>query len=310
MLSARASTTVCSAAVQFVTVAGYAWAMTSNTPEHEPNRTSAAPAGRIERIERAIKDDVAEAKAIAPLVDSAGTVQANVRSKLKRALPLLALAALGVTLLVSGVYEKLSLENLGRYHRELEVWVAHHPWLAALTIAGVLAVVISTGLPGGAVVVVAAGLFFGTVKGALISVVGDVAGATVLYVAARRLFDGGAGKPPALVEKIRAGFQDNPISFAFFIRLVPVFPYGACSVALAWLGCRFRLFFVASSLGVIPSTTVFAGLGAGLATTIARQEKISLSVLSEPRFAVPLIGLAVLALLPVLLGLRKRKPVT
>jgi uncharacterized membrane protein YdjX (TVP38/TMEM64 family) len=280
--------------------------MTAHPPAPETEPTE--PHGRIERIERAIKEDVAEAKAIAPLVDSASTVQATVRSKLKRALPLLALVALGATLLISGVYDQLNLDNLARYHREIESWVSTHPWWSALAIAGVLAVVISTGLPGGAVIVVAAGLFFGTVKGAAISVLGDVTGATVLYVAARRLFDGGTGKPPMLVEKIRAGFQENPVSFAFFIRLVPVFPYGACSVALAWLGCRFRLFLAASSIGVIPSTAVFAGLGAGLATTIARQEKISLSVLSQPRFAVPLIGLAVLALLPVLLGLRKRKP--
>jgi uncharacterized membrane protein YdjX (TVP38/TMEM64 family) len=274
--------------------------MNDPTPDQEQH---AAP---LERIEAVIKADVAEAHAIEPLVADAEAVQGRMRTLFRRALPLLALAALGAALVLGGVYEQLNLASVARYHAQLVALVAEHPVLVALALAGSVAAIVSTGLPGGVVLVFVAGLLFGTWQGALISTVGDVTGGTILYFAARRLFAHGA-RPPALVERIRTGFQRNPVSFAFFIRIVPAFPFGVASVALAWLGCRLRLFLVSSALGVLPSSLIYAAVGAGIGGALAEHEKISLSILAEPRFAIPLFLLALLALLPALLGLRRRK---
>ena len=275
--------------------------MNDPTPE---SHQQPAPRNRIEAL---IKADVAEARAIAPLVADASAVTGKMRSLLRRALPLLVLAGIGAALVFGGLYEKLNLASLARYHTLLSQQVDLHPVLAAIALAGAIAAIVSTGLPGGAVLVVAGGLLFGMWEGALLAAVGDVIGATVLYFAARRLFAGG-GRPPALVEAIRSGFQRNPVSFAFFIRIVPLFPFGVASVALAWLGCSYRLFALASSLGVIPTSLVYAAVGAGISGALADHEKISLSILAQPRFAIPLVALAVLALLPALLGFRRKKP--
>jgi uncharacterized membrane protein YdjX (TVP38/TMEM64 family) len=274
--------------------------MNDPTPEPQPH---VAP---LERIEAVIKADVAEAQAIEPLVADAQAVQGRMRSLLGRALPLLLLAALGVALVLGGVYEQLNLASVARYHAQLVALVDLHPVLVACGLAGAVAAIVSTGLPGGVVLVFVCGLLFGAWQGALISTVGDVTGGTILYVAARRLFAHGA-RPPALVEKIRAGFQRNPVSFAFFIRIVPAFPFGVASVALAWLGCRWRLFLASSALGVFPSSLIYAAVGAGIGDALSEPGKISLSILAEPRFSVPLFLLALLALLPALLGLRRRK---
>lgn len=280
------------------------------TPEDEldtePEATPGTRRGALRRIEGAFGADVAEARAIAPLVADAASVPRMLRTRLRRWLPVAAIAALAAIVVLSGAYENLKLEALAANYEALRVWVDAHPVLAGATLAGAIATIVSTALPGGVVLVVAGGLFFGTVIGALLAAVGDAAGASVLYFAARRFFDD-SGKPPALVEKIREGFQRNPASFAFFIRAVPVFPFGAMSVALAWLGCRYPLFLAASGLGVIPACLVISALGAGLASTISERREIELSLLAEPRFAVPLIGLAVLALIPALLGFRRRK---
>ncbi len=265
------------------------------------------PTAPLQRIEAVIKADVAEARAIEPLVAEAQAVQGRMRSLLRRSLPLLALVVVGAALVFGGLYEKLNLATLAHYHAQLTQQVLQHPVLAALALAGAIAAIVSTGLPGGAVLVVAGGLLFGMWEGALLATVGDVVGATVLYFAARRLFEGG-GRPPALVETIRSGFQRNPVSFAFFIRIVPIFPFGVASVALAWLGCSYRLFALASSLGVVPTSLVYAAIGAGVSGALADHEDISLSVLAQPRFLVPLVALAVLALLPALLGFRRKQP--
>lgn len=263
--------------------------------------------GALGRIEGVLEADVAEARAVAPLVEDAQAVSRTLRTRARRWLPVAAIALLAALVVASGAYEQLTLGNLAEHHARLLVWVGAHPVLAALTLVASIATIISTGLPGGVVFTVAAGLFFGTVPGALLAAVGDIIGGTVLYFAARQFFASGS-KPPAMVERIRAGFARNPVSFAFFIRLVPVFPFGAVSVALAWLGCRLPLFLVATSLGVIPSCLVYAALGSGLSTSIAERREIELSLFAEPRFAIPLLALAVLALIPVMLGFRRGKP--
>ena len=275
----------------------------SQDPKTEPG--SEPP---LKRIEAALEHDVEEARAIAPLVADASSVQQRVRSGLSRALPLLVLAGLGALLVFSGVYKELNLENLAHRHQTLALWAAQHPWLAALGLMTAIALIISTGLPGGVVLVVAGGIILGAVKGALLAATGDTMGALVLYFAAKRFFMGGSAKPPALVQRIRAGFEQAPASFAFFIRLVPVFPYGATSVALAWLGCPLRLFVLTSWVGVLPSSFIYAAIGAGFGDALDRQEPISLGIILEPRFLLPLLGLAALALLPALLGLRRKAP--
>jgi len=262
------------------------------------------PAAPLDRLERTIRADVEEARAIEPLIAQADTVFSRVRRLLGRVAPLLALLGVGVVLVASGLYRELSLDNLAAHQQDLRAWVGLHPLLSAMGLVGTLALVISTGLPGGAVLVVAAGFLFGIVEGTLLGVAGDAIGASVLYFAARRVFEGG-GKPPALAQRVRDGFARNPVSFAFFIRLVPVFPFGPASIALAWAGCRPGLFLAASILGVVPSTLVFAAIGAGFDHALANHETVSLSLFAQPRFLLPLLALALLALLPVLFGLRR-----
>lgn len=261
----------------------------------------------LKKIEERIKADVAEAKSLEPLVDDAKAVPKQVRSRLKKALPMIALVGLGVLLISTGLYDQLKLDKLAARYAEMKAWTDLHPFLAGLALVGAIALIISTGLPGGAALVVFGGLLLGWVTTALLAACGDCIGASVLYFAARNLFMSDDAKPPALVERIRAGFSESPVSFAFFLRLVPVFPFGAMSVALAWLGCSYRLFLSASFLGVLPSSAVYAALGAGLATTLAANEPIHLDLLAQPRFAVPLVGLAVLALLPALFGLKRKR---
>jgi uncharacterized membrane protein YdjX (TVP38/TMEM64 family) len=284
------------------------------SPPHDPERDDEPRDGKprvapLARIERAIEHDVAEARAIEPLVAGAHVVHASFRDKIKRAIPLLVLASLAIAFIASGLYKELNITALARHHDTLTVWVAAHPVSAALAFVGLLALVISTGLPGGAVLLVGAGLIFGMWQATVLAIVGDTLGACALYFAARQFFMHDGARPPAMVERIRAGFQSSPVSFAFFIRLVPVFPFGACSVALAWLGCRFPLFITATALGVIPSSLVYAALGQGLGKTIDARQPISIDVLAQPQFFLPLLALAVLALVPALFGLRRRKPV-
>lgn len=254
----------------------------------------------------AIARDVAEARELAPLVAAAAEVPRGLRARLRRALPLLVLLAGGVFLLASGLYRELSLDRLADHQQWLQAQARAHPWTTMAGLALAAAGVIATGLPGALAIVVLSGVLFGTWTGGVIGMAGGLLGSSLLFAASRHLFAG--GRPPALLAKVRDGYQRNPASYTFFMRLLPVFPLGPFSVALAWLGCRWPLFLSSTAIGAWFTGTVNAAVGAGLAHVIATRERIDVGLLSEPRLMLPLFVFAALALVPALLGLRRGRP--
>ncbi len=257
-----------------------------------------------EVIEERIDDAADESRAIEPLVEAARKLPWWGHAR--RFWPLLLIAIAASLFVASGTWRQLHPELLDEHYAWMLDWSNLHPLLFRLGLVLGLATITAMGMPGGVVFVVAGGVIIGTVESALYAVIADGIGSSLLYLAARRAMDSGDLRPSSkLVERLRAGFAEHPVSYALFLRLVPVFPFGAVSVALAWLGCRYRMFLTTSMAGVLPSLIVYAAIGASLAPTLAAHQPIDSSLLSQPRFMLPLLALAVLSLIPVLLGLKR-----
>lgn len=220
----------------------------------------------------------------------------------RRAWPALLVLGLALVLLLGGVSDWLRIEVLQREYAQLLEWAGRRPWVTGGALALALTLMVSSGLPGGVVLLIAGGALFGTLPGAAIGLFGNAVGGTILYATARRLFLGGAGPAPQWVEKSRATFDRAPVSFALFLRLVPVFPFGAASIALAWLGCRPLMFVVTSVIGILPAVFVYAALGSGLSMLFASGAPIDSGALRQPQVWVPLTALGVLALIAAIFG--------
>jgi uncharacterized membrane protein YdjX (TVP38/TMEM64 family) len=67
----------------------------------------------------------------------------------------------------------------------------------------------------------------------------------------------------------------------------------------AFLGVRLRTYVLATFIGIIPGSLVYASVGAGLGSVFDRSEAFSPSSILTPEIVVALLGLAVRALLPV-----------
>ncbi len=223
-------------------------------------------------------------------------------SLLRRGWPALVVLALALALMLGGVFDWLRIEALQREYAQLLEWATQRPLItgAALTLA--LTLLVSSGLPGGVVLLIAGGALFGTLPGACIGLFGNVVGGSALYATSRRLFLGHAKPPPVWIERFRSGFDRAPVAFALFMRLVPVFPFGAASVALAWLGCRPIMFVATSALGILPATLVYAALGSGLSLLFASGAPIDADALRQPAVWAPLTALGVLALIAAVFG--------
>jgi uncharacterized membrane protein YdjX (TVP38/TMEM64 family) len=226
--------------------------------------------------------------------------------RLRAFLPLIVLVAIGAGLVLSGALDRFQPSQLGAEQARLRALVAEYPLLAALAQIAVMTLAVATGIPGAIVLIFAGGMLFGVIGGTVLSGVGTTLGATILFLASRSAFAHGSGGTPLLAEKLRAGYHAFPFSYTMFLRLVPFFPFGGVTVALAWLRCPLWLFLTATAAGGTVMIAFETALGAGLAETIAREGAVSLDIFAHKRVLVPMLGMAVLALAPIVLGQLRR----
>lgn len=224
--------------------------------------------------------------------------------RLRAALPLLLLVATGIALFASGALDNLTPSQLADTHGQLRAGIAQFPWLARLGYIGLLALVVATGIPVSVVVTVAAGVLFGMTEATLWSTVGVTLGSLLLFAATQLALGRRRGHAPALVERLRHGYEHHPVNYTLFLRLAPGLPWGGVTIALAWLRCPLKLFVVATGTGALVMSVIEAAIGAGIADSLEQgQQHVDLgTMLMSPHILLPLLALALLALLPLLLG--------
>ncbi|MBV8936265.1 MAG: VTT domain-containing protein, partial [Alphaproteobacteria bacterium] len=80
------------------------------------------------------------------------------------------------------------------------------------------------------------------------------------------------------------------------LRLVPIFPFWLVNLIPALVGVSLQTYVLATFLGIIPATFIYASLGSGLGSLV---EEPDLAIILKPSLLVPIVGLALLALIPV-----------
>ena len=228
-------------------------------------------------------------------------------SRWRAALPLLLLVAAGIVLFSSGALDWLHPENLVAHRHEWHAQIADHPWLSRLVYVGLLTLTMSTGIPGTIVIILAGGFAFGTAEGTLYSSIGLTLGSLILFLASRYAFGSGARCPPALVARMHGGYERHPVGYTLFLRFVPVAPFGLVTVSLAWLRCPMWLFLGATWLGGTVALVFESSVGAGLGAALRQSGHVGPGLLMHREVLLPLGAIALLALLPLLIGRLARR---
>ncbi len=230
--------------------------------------------------------------------------------RLRAALPLLVLVAIGIAMYFSGGLDSLNPAQLASRHGELQHIIAQYPWIARIAYVGFLALVVATGIPASPVVTVAGGLLLGVAQASALSTVGVVLGSLLLFVVTRLALGEPSRHPPELVERLRHGYAHHPVNYTLFLRLAPGLPWGGVTVALAWLRCPLKLFLGATTVGGVATSILESTIGAGIGEGFQRdQQHFNLiAMLFNPYILMSLGGLALLALLPLLFGYLHHPP--
>lgn len=230
----------------------------------------------------------------------AETVPPAPRFSIKKLLPVIVLAAGFIAVYASGLHQYLSFEAL-REHRETVVAMTQD-WGVIGFFGYVLLymLLVAFSLPGGLFMTILGGFLYGPFIGALGAVSGAVTGAIIIFLAAKNAFrDYFQARAGAAIRRMEAGFHKNELSYMFVLRLVPLFPFFLVNLAPAFFGVSLRNYMIATVFGIIPGTFVYALLGNGLGAIFDRNETPNLSLVFDPEILIPILGLALLALIPV-----------
>jgi len=153
---------------------------------------------------------------------------------------------------------------------------------------------------------VTAGFLFGLWPGALCALAGATLGATAVFALARRGLSGVTRRADPFVRRFESGFRRSAFSYLLALRLVPFIPFNAVNVLSGIVGMRLGTYVLATVLGMVPSTLIYASFGHGLESLLRDDAARDTSIWSRPALVMLLVGLAVIALVPAGYGMLKR----
>lgn len=231
-----------------------------------------------------------------------------------RRLPLVAIvviAALGAWFL----RDYLSFDALARNRESLLAFRDANYLLCVLGFIGAYAAIVAFSLPGASIATLTGGFLFGSfpaafpvLPGVLYNITGATIGAILLFLAARwglgqtlaKRMDASDG----VVKRIKDGIDDdgNQWSMLFLIRLVPAVPFFVANLVPALVGVPLYRFAITTFFGIMPGAVVYTSVGAGLGEVFARGETPDLGIIFQPAILLPILGLCLLAALPLILN--------
>jgi uncharacterized membrane protein YdjX (TVP38/TMEM64 family) len=205
----------------------------------------------------------------------------------------------------------------GLHYLTFAALAEHREFLCALakqggTLAIVGFILTYTGLtalsvPGAALMTLTGGFLFGVWFGTLYALLGATLGAGAVFLAARAGLAGLAERAGPRVQRLKCGFRKDAFSYLLCLRLVPIFPFWLVNLVAGASGMRLSPYLAATFLGMIPGAFVYAGIGNGVGALIETGQHPDPYTIFRPSILLPLLGLAVLALLPVLYKRRNRR---
>jgi len=222
------------------------------------------------------------------------------QSRVKKGSLFFIIAAVLVAFLYSAPREFFTFENIKGQKELLKEFVDHH---YLLSVSAYIASHILTAffVPGEILLVLMGGFLFGMILGTLFVNMGMTLGATLAFLSARYLVGDWVQKKYA-EQLIRLNAQTARYghNYLLFLRIIPLVPFCVVNYLAGITKIPLKNFILATSLGILPGSLFLTYAGQQLSTINRLRD------LYSPSFYLALSGLAVLALLPVILGLIKR----
>jgi uncharacterized membrane protein YdjX (TVP38/TMEM64 family) len=247
-----------------------------------------------------------------PAEDADQAPQKAPRFSVWRVVPVTLMLIGAIAFFALDLHRYLSFEELSRRRHALLWWRDGHQALAVLMFMSLYVLAVALSVPGAIWLTIVGGFLFGVVAGTAYAVVAATLGACAVFLAARYLVgDVLRAKAGPAIRKMEAGFREHALSYLLVLRLIPIVPFWLVNLVPALVGVPLRTFFLGTALGIIPGSLVYTCVGNGLGMVIDQGGTPDLGIIFEPEILTPILGLALLALSPVLYRrLKQRRSAT
>lgn len=212
---------------------------------------------------------------------------------------LLAVIAVAIWL---GLPDKLSLNELRSQRGALLGFVHAHPWRSLALYVLLYTAIVTCSIPGALVMTLSGGFLFGTIEGGAAAVGAVSLGSVLMYYAAHTALGDSLRvwltERSPLMQRLEGEVRRHPFTSTLTLRLIPAAPIFLVNLAAGFVRMPLLPYALATVIGVIPSTFLYAWVGEGLDYLFATVEPDSLMSVIRTELTLPVFGLLCLAAAP------------
>jgi len=218
------------------------------------------------------------------------------------------LAGLAILVLAGWYAEELFEPVLGVLEF-MEDHTRQHPVIVYGGFIVLYALLVASGIPLATPLAIASGLLFGLVAGAAASLAGCVIGSFITFALASRLSEYRADRirNNRHVRQVLEEVESDESLYLILLRIMPVLPIVIVNVSLALLAITPARFLATTTIGLIPSMTVYAAVGTSLGSVVEAGDVPMSELVTDPAVWMPLGGLTLLIATGLIIRAGKRK---
>ena len=162
--------------------------------------------------------------------------------------------------------------------------------------------VVTFSLPAASILSIIGGYLFGTFLGGVLAFLSALSGASILFLMVKAGFRNTVtnklGNYPAF-SNVEFGIIQNQYRYLFFMRFMPIFPFWVVNLAPAVLGISFKVFFITTSLGILPGTFIIAAIGDKLRYISNPDSDLVYGLIQDPSFIFPFVVFSIMIVSPI-----------
>ncbi len=197
------------------------------------------------------------------------------------------------------VYNNVSYDTIYRQQELIDNFVESRPLASGLIFICIYTLSVVLSLPWTVFLSFLAGILFDVFFGASLVVVSGTLGSVMFFWIAQKFTHNLIHGKRNLLAKLKHGFQEDAFVYILMLRLVPVFPYIAVNLSSAFFDVPFRSFFLATLIGLVPTSLLYVLMGVELRDAFETPQ-FSMKSMFDVNFVSTIFILLIISAVPLL----------
>jgi uncharacterized membrane protein YdjX (TVP38/TMEM64 family) len=230
---------------------------------------------------------------------------------LKKYMPILPFALILLFILIvyiSGAYHYFTFGMIQDEHFKWQSFVHENPVLSALCFIGIYTASVILVVPDSTFLTLLGGFLFPLPLAVAYSCIAETLGGLMFFLSARLAFLHTVQmKKKGYLHEMKVKFHDDQACYLLFLRFSHLLPFWVINLGAGLFHVRTWTFIWTTLIGVFPLTFFLAEGGASLSKYFQTHTHFYLKEVFTPQLKLSLIGLGIVALLPILYKNFKKK---